>query len=177
MRFISFPILLSNGKHMEYRTVFDVAGVGYEPWSFPAFGLVFVAVGSALVARRKSLPGWWGKHPSASTWFAVFFLGFAILWTLGAFLSTYSEYSSLSKAKIANDVRVVEGVVTNFKPMPAAGHTMERFCVSEQCFAYSDYVVTGGFNNTSSHGGPIRAGLEVRVSYVGNSIVKLEVAK
>ena len=53
---------------------------------------------------------------------------------------------------------------------------MERFCVSGTCFEYSDYVVTGGFNNTSSHGGPIRAGLPVRVSHVGDRIVKLEIA-
>ncbi|WP_322021733.1 MULTISPECIES: hypothetical protein [unclassified Burkholderia] len=53
---------------------------------------------------------------------------------------------------------------------------MERFCVGQVCFSYSDYVVTGGFNNTASHGGPIRAGLPVRGSYVDGLIVKLEVA-
>ncbi|MBN3777093.1 hypothetical protein G3O06_05860 [Burkholderia sp. Ac-20345] len=162
---------------MEYRTVFDVAEAGYKAWSSPAFGLIFVVIGSVLVARRKSLPGWWSEHPRASAAFTFYFFGFAILWTLIAFFSTYSEYSSLSKARMTNDVRVVEGVVTNFKPMPVTGHAMERFCVSGECFEYSDYVVTGGFNNTSSHGGPIREGLQVRVSYVGNSIVKLEVAK
>jgi hypothetical protein len=41
--------------------------------------------------------------------------------------------------------------------------------------SYSDYVVTAGFNNTASHGGPIRQDLPVRISYVGNSIVKLEI--
>jgi len=54
---------------------------------------------------------------------------------------------------------------------------MERFCVSGVCFAYSDFVITSGFNNTSSHGGPIREGLPVRVTYVGDMIVKLEVAR
>jgi hypothetical protein len=46
-------------------------------------------------------------------------------------------------------------------------------------FAYSDYVVTPGFNNTSSHGGPMREGLYVRIHYTGSvtgvAIVKLEV--
>jgi hypothetical protein len=161
---------------MEYRVVFDIASAGYKAWSFPAFGLIFVVVGIALLARRKRLPGWWGKHPKASSAFVFFFLGFAVLWTVAAFVITYDDYSSLSKAQQEDRVLVVEGIVSNFKPMPATGHAMERFCVSGKCFEYSDYVVTGGFNNTSSHGGPIREGLPVRVSYVGNSNVKLEIA-
>ena len=162
---------------MEYRVVFDVASAGYKSWSFPAFGLVFVVVGAGLVAFRKNLPGWWGKHPTASNVFAFFFLGFAMLWTVVSFVATYYDYSSLSTAEQTNRVRVVEGIVTKFKPMPATGHAMERFCVSDKCFEYSDNVITAGFNNTSSHGGPIREGLPVRVSYVGNSITKLEVAR
>jgi hypothetical protein len=162
---------------MEYRTVFDIATAGYKSWYFPTFGLIFVTAGAILVANRKNLPSWWAKHPRASNVFAFYFFGFAVLWTLVSFFSTYSQYSSLSKARSASDLRVAEGVVTNFKPMPAIGHAMERFCVSRVCFEYSDYVIAGGFNNTTSHGGPIREGLQVRVSYVGNSIVKLEVAK
>ncbi|MEO7576992.1 MAG: hypothetical protein ABIT83_05210, partial [Massilia sp.] len=66
--------------------------------------------------------------------------------------------------------------VADFVPMPAAGHAMERFCVQQACFSYSDFVIGGGFNNTASHGGPIRAGLPVRVTYVDGDIVKLEIA-
>jgi len=162
---------------MEYRTVFDIATAGYKSWSFPAFGLIFIVVGTLLVFNRKRLPGWWGKSPRASNAFAFFFLGFAVLWTLVAFGSTYGEYFSLTKAGSGENTRIIEGVVSNFKPMPVTGHAMERFCITDICFEYSDYVITGGFNNTSSHGGPIREGLPVRVTYVGKSILKLEVAK
>jgi len=162
---------------MEYRVVFDIASAGYKSWSFPAFGLIFVVVGAGLVALRKNFGGWWGKHPIASNVFAFFFFGFAVLWTVVSFVATYHDYSSLSAAVRTNCVHVVEGVVTNFRPMPVTGHAMERFCVSDKCFEYSDYIITGGFNNTSSHGGPIREGLSVRVSYVGNSITKLEIAR
>ncbi|MEW1780679.1 hypothetical protein AB0305_00625 [Arthrobacter sp. NPDC080086] len=162
---------------MEYRTVFDVAEVGYKAWTFPAFGLIFVAIGGVLVAYRKRLPGWSKWHPRASTAFVFYFFGFAILWTSTAAISTFSQYSALSKARADNCVRVVEGLVTDFKPMPVTGHAMERFCVSGKCFEYSDYIVTSGFNNTRSHGGPIHEGLQVRVSYVGNTIVKLEIAE
>ncbi|WP_295450449.1 hypothetical protein [uncultured Thiodictyon sp.] len=162
---------------MDYRTVFDIADAGYKSGWFVSFGLIFVAAGTWLVATRKRLPGGWGKHPTASNLFAFFFLGFAVLWTLGAFFSTYGAYSSLSQARRLHQVSIVEGLVTNFKPMPLTGHAMERFCVSDVCFEYSDYVVVAGFNTTTSHGGPIGEGLPVRISYVGNAIVKLGVAK
>ena len=160
---------------MEYQTVFDLAEVGYKAWKFPLVGLIFVAVGGVLVARRKNLPGWWSKHPRASSAFAFYFFGFAVLWTLTASLSTYADYTTLSRARSNKNFRVAEGLVTNFFPMPAAGHANERFCVSGACFEYSDYVVTAGFNN--AHGGPIYQRRQVRVTYVGDSIVKLEVAK
>jgi hypothetical protein len=59
--------------------------------------------------------------------------------------------------------------------MPYEGHQDECFSVQAQTFCYSDYEVTAGFNNATSHGGPIREGLPVRVSYIGNTIVRLEV--
>jgi nitrate reductase NapE component len=42
-------------------------------------------------------------------------------------------------------------------------------------FCYSDYMLVCGFNNTSSHGGPVRSGLPVRVTYAGENIFKLEI--
>ena len=162
---------------MEYRTAFDIASAGYKSWTFPAFGLIFIAVGILLVAARKHLPGWWGKRPTAGSVFAFGFLGFAVVWTLTSFYGTYRVYSFASGAMDSKDALVAEGVVTDFEPMPATGHAMESFCVSGKCFKYSDYVITAGFNNTISHGGPIREGLPVRVTYIGNTILKLEVPK
>jgi hypothetical protein len=162
---------------MEYRVVYDIASSGYKSWSFPAFGLIFIFIGLLLVALRKRLPFWWSRHPKASSVFTFSFLGFAGFWTIFAFGLTFLDYSRLSKAVEMKKTSVAVGIVTNFVPMPEAGHAMERFCVSDKCFEYSDYVVTAGFNNTSSHGGPIRTGRPVRVSYVGNVITKLEVGK
>lgn len=162
---------------MNYKVIFDIAEVGYKSWSFPAFGLIFVAIGLLLVIFRKLIPGWWGNHPRARNAFSYFFLGFAVIWTLASFLGTYNEYSTLRSAQKTGSFNVVEGKVTNFKPMPYGGHSMERFCVKDHCFEYSDYVISGGFNNTTSHGGPIREGLPVRITFIGNEIIKLEVAQ
>jgi hypothetical protein len=162
---------------MTYVVVFDITNAGYKSLSFPAFGLIFVALGIFLVLFRRRIPRWSERGTVARLIFPYGFLCFAIVWTLVTFVSTYWDYRAASSAGQDNSARVVEGVVTDFKPMPAAGHAMESFCVSGVCFDYSDYVVTAGFNQTSSHGGPIRDGLPVRVTYVGNTIVKLEVAE
>ena len=162
---------------MSYQTVFDITTVGYKSWSFPAFGLIFIIVGVVLVRNRKILPGWWQSHPRASNIFTFFFLGFAVLWTVGSFGTTYSDYQTLVSCVKNGSAKVVEGTVTNFKPMPVTGHAMESFCVQTACFEFSDFLITAGFNNTSSHGGPIREGLPVRITYVGNTIAKLEIRK
>jgi hypothetical protein len=154
---------------MDYQTVFDVTEAGFKSWTFPAFGLVFVAIGILLIAVRARL--------STQRWFPFLFLGFAVVWTATTALSTYNEYRMVREVTEGGKALVVEGKVSNFVPMPKAGHAMERFCVSSVCFAYSDFEITSGFNNTISHGGPIREGLPVRVTYVGGMIVKLEVAR
>jgi len=61
--------------------------------------------------------------------------------------------------------------------MPYTGHQDETFTVNGVRFSYSDFGVTCGFNNSASHGGPIREGLQVRIHYVGNAILRLEVAR
>ncbi|MGD1097093.1 MAG: hypothetical protein ABSB35_34545 [Bryobacteraceae bacterium] len=72
---------------------------------------------------------------------------------------------------------VVEGVVTDFHPMPYEGHHDECFSVATQRFCYSDYAVTPGFRNSASHGGPIRAGLRVCVAYSFGTILRLEIPR
>lgn len=60
---------------------------------------------------------------------------------------------------------------------PYSGHARETFVVNGQYFSYSDYDLTQGFNQTQSHGGPIKEGLQVRITHVDGSIVKLEIAQ
>jgi hypothetical protein len=166
---------------MQYKVVFDNASAGYTSWHFALPGLIGVAIGAILVAivlRRGALPfPGWSARPKRSKIFAFFMLGFSLFWTVTAFYSTYHQYSTLANARANGTAPVVEGIVTGFTPMPVTGHAMERFCVSGQCFEYSDYVINSGFNNTSSHGGPIREGLPVRITYLDNTILKLEIGQ
>jgi hypothetical protein len=69
---------------------------------------------------------------------------------------------------------VVEGRVNDFVPMPLNGHAYEQLTVHGVHFSYSDFEIHPCFNNTSSHGGPIRKDMWVRLSYEGNCILRIE---
>ena len=72
------------------------------------------------------------------------------------------------------DYEVIEGVVKDFHPMPYTGHDSERFVVNGVNFAYSDFnFLKGGFNNASSHGGPIREDLQVKIAHKNGRIMIL----
>jgi hypothetical protein len=166
-----------------YNVVFDLADAGYRTWSFAAFGLVFVVFG-ILMLRDPNLLGTKNK-PRFRKVFVGCWIGFASLWTLGSFYSTFSEYRRLRNAYDRHTYQVVEGRVEDFHPLPRALHGLERFSVEGVTFEYANSLVTAGFNNTSGHGGPIREGLQVLVWYVGNqtpgcvanTIIHLEVAQ
>ena len=161
---------------MEYTVVFDIALAGYKTWALAAFGLPFILIGALMLRFYKYLPVWPIKSVRFRKGFAISCLGFSIAWTFVAFFTTYSQYRSLITALDTGAYQIAEGVVTDFVPMPHSGHSYESFTVDGKTFKYSDYVVTAGFNNTQSHGGPIRGGLKVRITYVDNVIIKLEVA-
>jgi len=87
------------------------------------------------------------------------------------------EYYFLKKAYDEGRYRVIEGPVTEFVPMPYSGHKRESFNVARKKFSYSNFAITSAFNNTQSHGGPISEGLYVRVTHIGDAIVKLEIRR
>ena len=112
--------------------------------------------------------------------------GLGVLWAFGAGALVYSFHAEARAASRSPSTPLVEGLVYNFHPAPFEGHEDESFNVNGLRFAYSDYVISGGFRQTSSHGGPMREGLHVRMRYIPNAstdlkgravnlIVKLEV--
>ncbi len=151
---------------MPYETVFEITHKPFE-WWFPAFGLIFLVVGVVFIKfgpkldrskNGKSFGLTFAIPPRLLGWFFVIFASF---WTLVTFGSTYSSYRELVQAYQTGKYSVVEGIVEDFHPMPKS----ECFRVEKEEFCYSDYVVSPAFNQSASHGGPIRAGLPVRISY------------
>ncbi|WP_407156239.1 hypothetical protein [Bradyrhizobium sp. STM 3557] len=159
----------------QFVKVFDIRDAGLDAWFAPAFGLFFVAVGLAAIAaprilRAVDIPflddvyGLRGFFSSRRV-VGYIFLAFALMWTAIAFSSTYGRNQRYRVMMEQDGCRMVEGQVEHFVPMPYGGHSVESFSVRGIRFSYSDYIVTGGFNNTASHGGPISAGSYVRICY------------
>jgi hypothetical protein len=154
----------------QFVTVFDIAQSGLKGWYFPAFGLIFIAIGYGLTRDKISPSG------CVRPFMGYVFIVFATLWTALSVFFVISSYRHDSALASDNRCKTVEGTVENFHPMPYQGHAMERFTVSGVPFAYSDFVVTDAFNNTASHGGPIRAGQTVRICYDPESHAILRLA-
>ena len=139
--------------------IFDVQDSGFRDWTFPAFGLLFVVIGLFILVfpnliRAVGIP-YLNLQSGLQKSFPYVFVGFAVIWTAIAFFTTYSAYLRHRALVVEGRCNSVEGPVEHFVPMPYAGHAQESFSVAGVPFRYSDFIITDGFNNTSSHGGPI----------------------
>jgi hypothetical protein len=171
---------------IDYELVFDAAD-GEAPWPPIAFCLLFVGIGVLLVWSSRIEPpprawrGWFRTNPTLRKGYALFWLCGSSLATMAAAVGILGSHWDLQRAIREGRTSVVEGRVQEFHPMPYSGHDTERFVVGDVHFAYSDWVVSSAFSHSSSHGGPIREGLQVRIHYVVRDdkaeIVQLEVEK
>jgi hypothetical protein len=179
-RFGYYPHRINPMNPGHFVKVFDVLDSGYRDWTFPAFGLLFLVIGIGIVAFPKILKATGVPYMSTfrpRTFMGYAFIVFSLLWTGMTFYGTYSQHLRHRTLAQNNGCRVVEGPVEYFIPMPYEGHSEESFFVSGMPFHYSDFNITDGFNNTSSHGGPINASSYVRICYdpAGNVILRLEI--
>jgi hypothetical protein len=111
--------------------------------------------------------------------FGFIFSGFALVMLLLTFPSSLANRNRTQKIFENQEYQVVQGKIEDFHPMPHSGHDVESFTVNGVYFEYSDYMLVYGFNNTASHGGPLkRNGQQVRLSYItvdgDNRILKIE---
>jgi hypothetical protein len=159
---------------VNYVTVYDLAEAGYPEWYVPVFGLVFLLLAGVLIRYRGLFPA---SGPNAfRRVFPWAGLSLAVLWT-GAYTAvTLARYRSLRAALHSGAAQMVEGPVVDFVPT-YVGHGLEHFTVNGQPFAYSDFIERPGFHTTSSNGGPIRGGLQVRITYFDGAILRLEIAR
>jgi hypothetical protein len=154
-----------------FQTVFDLRQAGYGSGITVPFGLAF-AVAAFVIRGLPVSPK--QKNPQRARRLKNVLAVCMVVWASVIVLAPWLEYRDARSALEQGRYTVVEGRVDNFVPMPWSGHAQETFSVAGSHFAYSDYELSAGFNHTSSHGGPIRAGRWVRISHIGNTILKID---
>ena len=151
---------------MEQEVLFDVTtkGISYGP-------LLAVIVFVIIDVLFKKI------FPSAQKRAVTLFTFLACVVVIAITLFQISSWEYYKKQLTEQRCSIVEGVVTNFHPMPYHGHSHESFVINGVRFTYSDYTITPAFNNTSSHGGPIKQGMHLRVFYTDSRDFKGTTAK
>ena len=184
---------------MDYTTVFDLSTQGWRTWPFFLPGIFISAVVWMFLRYHQAMRG--GRAPSipvdgrlagsdsmlrepglgysGTRIFLWFIFAFAIFWTVFAFGKTLNSYLTLKSALADGKATVVTGAVVDYQPQrdQMRGTPPEHFCVEYKCFDLRSMDVRTGFNETRLDGSPIREGLLVRLAYVGDTIVKLEIAQ
>jgi hypothetical protein len=152
-----------------FVTVFQISS-GSPGFPFALAGLVPLIIGAVFIVGKWRL-GW--RKPG---WLLPgFFIAFGIMWIFLVSGPVLTEDTDAFAAFRAGQYSSLEGTVTEFHAMPYEGHDDECFTVKSQRFCYSDYEVTPGFHNAALHGGPIRAGIHVRIAYLGSTILRLQI--
>jgi len=156
--------------------VYDIVDAGFQNWTFPALGLIFIGLGLATVLFPRILKAIGIPYFAFESWQRYIPLFIGIIWTLMASAMTYLPYQHQRRLAEQGQCRLVEGRVENFRPA-GANTTLENFTVSGVTFTYTDAAPAPGFNVTATHGGPIRADQYVRICYnpAGNTILRLEI--
>jgi hypothetical protein len=151
---------------MTFDTVLDITQQPY-PWRYPALGLIFLIVGAVWSLFR------WDDPKALRRWSPRFSVGLGAVWMVFGFVSTFSEWSLGRRAVRDRTALVVEGPVENYVPMPSHGRGRERFTIRGVAFSYFANDVSATFKNATYS---IWEGRYVRVHYLDNAILKLEVA-
>jgi len=136
----------------------------------PSYPVWFPAGGLAIAAIALFMGRFIDKSRQVLTRVVA---GAGVLWAVGAGAVVYVSYAEARATSRSSSTPLVEGIVYNVHPAPFAGHENESFDVNGFRFSYSDYVITGGFRQTSSHGGPIREGLHVRIRYIPSEVTDM----
>jgi len=153
---------------VQMQTLFDIVDKPFEWWILlPPTGLVLLGLSLTWMEGRKI-----GIFVVKKIGYGLCCLGIVV----AIFLVSKWQWvkHEASRALVTRQCLVVEGPVENYRVMPIEGHPPESFTIGGVRFSYSDYIYTPCFNKTSSHGGPIRAGMSLRIYYRDDCILRIE---
>ena len=153
------------------NVVYDITRDGYSGWVGIGLGLAFMLCAAVCCVARRYF------RPANLRFMPCLFIPLSCCWIILWILHTVPGHLSLRSALQRGHCAVVEGVITNFQPMPSTGHGAESFTVNGVHFSYSDFIITPGFHRTNYRKGPVSDGLHVRIHYRGQDIARLEIAE
>jgi hypothetical protein len=155
----------------DYSVVYDLSTAGFQNWIMPAGGVViaFIALLAVTGGAEAETPG---RRTYRTVMGAIIGL-FGLVFAGGTGLALYGDYASVRDAYASGGFQTAEGCVQHFR----GSEKLESFDVSGHHFEYSDYVLTPGFKHMQSQGGPLSETSRVRIRYIGDDIVRLEVAR
>jgi hypothetical protein len=154
---------------MEARIIFDAATKPF-PWQQIWAAVGALAFGCVLIALKKFK---WSNAGSVK-WGYFMIVGALVM---AGYVSTRWYFSHHARALASGRYEVVQAPVEDFHPMPDDGSSNESFTLAGHTFSYSDYDESGTtacFNQTRLHGGPIHAGMLLRVKFVNQCILQIE---
>lgn len=162
---------------MDYKTVFEVTDKGFDYDTLTP--LLFIAIGLGVSLFNLKYNKSKSFKRNYAIVFGFIFSGFALIMSFFTIPSYITDRNKTNEMYQNGNFLTVEGKIENFDPMPHSGHAVESFNVNGVHFEYSDFMSVHGFNNTASHGGPLkRNGQQVRLSYISvngdNRILKIE---
>ena len=128
---------------------------------------IFLVIGLSL--RRSGDPNLSFKGLIFQAVGALAFVGGLVF-----LVADFAVYHEASTALSNHDYAVVEGVVTDFVPMPVGGHAVESFRVNGVNFSYGGGCGSTVFNSDWNKG-TIHNGVNARISYRGSDILRIEV--
>lgn len=151
---------------MPYVLVFEITRKPLQFWVFLLLFLIFTLIGTVVTLMAR-------EHGSRAGTKAVRYslLLIASLWIF-SFSYAFFGRRRYVQAYRSGNYAVVEGPVEDLYQ----DSKMECFSVRHVRFCYGDAVIQPGFNQTASHGGPIREGLPVRVTYYDGQILRMDIA-
>jgi hypothetical protein len=86
--------LLASAPTMQFETVFDLEHPGFQPWSFPAFGFILVAISAFLVFAPTNIQPlvirkFWDGRGRDAAWI---FFAFALAWFIASIFGASSTW-------------------------------------------------------------------------------------
>ncbi|TNE64479.1 MAG: hypothetical protein EP335_07130 [Alphaproteobacteria bacterium] len=171
----------------ELVVAYDYAAMGFRVgYFFPVFFGFMIVIQMIPLIRRRWFPGSVDAAPKKPrgcfAWLGLAFFWLAMVAVGSIFFGVaYHHHRSNVEDLSTGNYKVVEGIVENFQPMQDRIGSYESFTVAGVPFRYTEFPdddtfsSATGFRNASIYGGPMADGIHVRIAYIDNVILRLEV--